>query len=496
MRREQWASRTGFILAAVGSAIGLGNIWRFPYMAYENGGGAFLIPYFVAMLTAGIPFMIMEFGLGHKLRGSAPKVFSKLSAPTEMLGWFQVFIAAVIACYYVVIIGWGISYFGFAIDQSWGADSNAFFFGEYLKLSGDNSPTALGSLQLHIVLPLLAAWAVTFFAIFTGVRGGIERLGKIMIPLLFVMVVILTVRVLMLPGAVDGVNWMFKPDFSKLSDPKVWSAAYGQIFFTLSVGFAIMLAYSSYLPEKSDINNNAFMTVFINCGFSLLAGVMIFSVLGYMAAEQGKELTEVVSSGVGLAFVTIPAAINILPMPWLLGPMFFAALVVAGFSSHISIMEAVTASVMDKLGWSRKKAAVVLCGGGSLASLAFATNGGLLLLDLVDYFINNIALLGSCLVELVLVCWVFRKLPELRSHVNGISEFAIGNWWNFCLRYMSVAILLVIVGTNLVTAITENYGGYATSDILLLGWGLLIVMFVLSALLTQSRPFSNVAEVK
>ncbi|MET4696004.1 sodium-dependent transporter [Endozoicomonas lisbonensis] len=490
MKREQWASRTGFILAAVGSAIGLGNIWRFPYMAYENGGGAFLIPYFVAMLTAGIPFMIMEFGLGHKMRGSAPKVFARLSAPTEVLGWFQVFIAAVIACYYVVIIGWGMSYFGLSVSQGWGADANAFFFGEYLRL-GDHSPTSLGSLQWHIVVPLLLAWCVTFFAVFTGVRGGIERLGKVMIPVLFIMVVLFTLRVLTLPGAVDGLNWMFQPDFSKLSDPKVWSAAYGQIFFTLSVGFAIMLAYSSYLPEKSDINNNAFMTVFINCGFSLLAGVMIFSVLGYMAAQQGVGITEVVSAGVGLAFVTIPTAINMLPMPWLLGPVFFAALVVAGLSSHISIVEAVTSSVMDKLGWSRKKAASVMCGTGALISLAFATNGGLLLLDLVDYFMNNVALLGSCLVELVLVCWVFRKLPELQGHINGISEFTVGSWWTFCLRFMSVGILLVIVATNLVTAVTENYGGYATSDILLLGWGLMAVMLVLSTLLTQSRPLSS-----
>ena len=490
MKREQWASRTGFILAAVGSAIGLGNIWRFPYMAYENGGGAFLIPYFVAMLTAGIPFMILEFGLGSKLRGSAPKVFAKLSPPSETLGWFQVFIAAVIACYYVVIIGWGMSYLGFSFSQGWGSDANAFFFGEYLNL-GDHSPTSLGSLQWHIVMPLLLAWCITFYAVFTGVRGGIERLGKVMIPVLFIMVVLFTLRVLTLPGAIDGVNWMFQPDFSKLADPKVWSAAYGQIFFTLSVGFAIMLAYSSYLPEKSDINNNAFMTVFINCGFSLLAGVMIFSVLGYMAAQQGVGITDVVSAGVGLAFVTIPTAINMLPMPWLLGPVFFAALVVAGLSSHISIVEAVTSSVMDKLNWSRKKAATVLCGTGALVSLAFATNGGLLLLDLVDYFMNNVALLASCLVELILVCWVFRKLPELQGYVNDVSEFAIGSWWTFCLRFMSIGFLLVIVVNNLATAITENYGGYATFDILLLGWGLLALMLVVSVLLTRSRPLSN-----
>lgn len=185
-----------------------------------------------------------------------------------------------------------------------------------------------------------------------------------MMPILFIMVLILIARMIFLPGALDGVNYMFQPDFSKIWDVKVWAAAYGQIFFTLSIGFAIMLAYSSYLPEKSDITNNAFMTVLINCGFSVLAGIMIFSVLGYMAQEQGKPLTEVVSAGVGLAFVTLPAAINLLPIPYILGPLFFLALVVAGLSSHISIMEAVTSALIDKLGWSRKKAANIVIGIG------------------------------------------------------------------------------------------------------------------------------------
>jgi len=446
MKREQWGSRAGFILAAVGSAIGLGNIWRFPYMAYENGGGAFFIPYLFAMLTAGIPFMIMEFSLGHKLRGAAPRAFSKMGGKLEWLGWFQVFIAAIIAVYYVAVIGWAISYLSYSFNQSWGSDTNAFFFGEYLKL-GDNSPSKLGSLQLHIAIPMAIAWAITFAAIFTGVKGGIERASKIMMPLLFLMVIGLITRIVFLPGALDGLNYLFQPDFSKILDAKVWSAAYGQIFFTLSVGFAIMIAYSSYLPEKSDINNNAFMTVLINCGFSITAGVLIFGVLGYMAQEQAKPITEVVSAGVGLAFVTIPAAINLLPAPYILGPLFFLALVVAGLSSHISIIEAVTAAIIDKLNWSRKKAASIVCGTGFVVSMAFATNGGLLLLDLVDYFINNVALLTSCLIELAVIGWLF-KVADVRSYVNNISEFSIGKWFEVCIRFLSPAMLAIILTTN------------------------------------------------
>ncbi|USH03881.1 sodium-dependent transporter [Grimontia kaedaensis] len=493
MTREVWGSRAGFILAAVGSAIGLGNIWRFPYMAYENGGGAFFIPYLFAMLTAGIPFMIMEFGLGHKLRGSAPVVFSKLNTKFEWLGWFQVGIAAVIAVYYVAVIGWAMSYVGFAFDQSWGTDTNAFFFSEYLKL-GENSPSNLGSWQLHIAIPMTIAWAITFAAVFTGIKGGIERANKILMPILFIMVLLLIARVAFLPGAVEGLNYLFTPDFSKLTDAKVWSAAYGQIFFTLSVGFAIMLAYSSYLPKKSDVTNNAFMTVLINCGFSILAGVLIFSILGYMAQEQGKAVTEVVGGGVGLAFITLPQAINLLPAPYIIGPLLFLALVVAGLSSHISIIEAVTSAIIDKLKISRKVAASVVCGTGFAVSMAFATNGGLLLLDLVDYFMNNVALLASCLIELVILGWLI-KVSDIRDHVNKVSEFSVGAWLEVCVRFVSPLMLAWIVGTNLVNTFKEGYGGYEQSDLLVLGWGLTAALVIVGIIVNiVSRPAKDSAE--
>lgn len=485
MSREQWGSRAGFILAAVGSAIGLGNIWRFPYMAYDNGGGAFFIPYLFAMITAGIPFMILEFSMGHKYRGSAPKTLAHIHPKFQWLGWFQVGIAATIAVYYVAVIGWAISYFGMSFTQSWGQDTNTFFFKEYLAL-GDNSPTNLGSIQWNIAFTMLIAWAITYAAIVGGVKSGIEKASKIMMPILFIMVIVLIGRMIMLPGALEGVNYMFKPDFSKIWDVKVWAAAYGQIFFTLSIGFAIMIAYSSYLPAKSDISNNAFMTVLINCGFSILAGIMIFSVLGYMAHAQDKPITDVVTSGVGLAFVTLPAAINLLPAPYILGPLFFLALVVAGLSSHISIMEAVTSSVMDKLGWSRKKAANIAIGLGFIISMAFATNGGILLLDLVDHFANNVGIITSCLVEIILMTWLF-KIADVREYVNNISDFKIGTWFDICLRFITPIILAIIVATKLFTLLTAGYEGYN----LTLGWvlvaGLLVVSLLINA--TSKKEF-------
>ncbi|SNX47064.1 Sodium:neurotransmitter symporter family protein [Vibrio thalassae] len=399
-------------------------------MAYENGGGAFFIPYLFAMITAGIPFMILEFSMGQKYRGSAPVTLARINPKFEWLGWFQVGVAATIAVYYVAVIG----------------------------------------------------WAMTYAAIAGGVKSGIERAAKIMMPILFIMVLLLIGRTIFLPGALDGVNYMFEPDFSKIWDVKVWAAAYGQIFFTLSIGFAIMLVYSIYLPEKSDITNNAFMTVLINFGFSILAGIMIFSVLGYMAQEQGKPLTEVVSAGVGLAFVTLPAAINLLPAPYILGPLFFFALVIAGLSSHISIMEAVTSAVIDKLKWRRNKAATIICGTGFIISMAFATNGGLLLLDLVDHFANNVGIIVGCLVEIILMAWLL-KIADVREYVNQISDFTIGTWFDVCLRFITPLILIVIVATKFKALLTEGYGGYAHSDIMILGWGLMGLLVVIGIVL-------------
>lgn len=482
MKREQWGSRAGFILAAVGSAVGLGNIWRFPYMTYENGGGAFLIPYFFAMLTAGIPFMIMEFSLGSKLKGAAPRVFSKLNIKLEWLGWFQVGILVAIALYYIAVIGWIFSYFGFSFTQAWGTDTNAFFFGEYLQLGDDNSPSKLGEIQWHIAGPILLAWAITFITVFRGVRSGIETLSKIAMPVLFFMVLALIIRISFLDGAGHGIEFMFKPDFSKLTDFKVWAAAYGQIFFSLSIGFSIMLAYSSYLPEKSDINNNAFLTVFLNCGFSLLAGIMIFGALGYMAAAQGKEVTDVASGGVGLAFITLPAIINLLPAPYILGPLFFATLLIAGVSSHISIVEAIVSSIIDKFNWTRHKTAMVVCGVGVVCSMMFATNGGLLLLDVVDYFVNHFGILVSCFIEVLIIGWMF-KITDITEYANPYSEFTVDAWFKICIRFVSPLVLGVIIYQDITKTITEGYSGYEMSDLMTRGWGVMGAMLAISILI-------------
>lgn len=477
-RREQWGTRAGFILAAIGSAIGLGNIWRFPYIAYENGGGAFFIPYLFAMLTAGIPFLILEFGVGHKFKTSVPNIFRGLSNRWEWLGWWQLLLSFVISIYYVAVVGWTLSYLVLAFTQGWGADPANFFFNTYLQLS--DTPFAFNGIRWPILGAILCAWVVCWVVLFSGVKRGIEVANKFFMPLLLIMVLIITARAVTLEGAKEGLNWMFQPDFSALLNFKVWVAAYGQLFFSLSIGFATMLTYASYLPKDSDMANNGFITAFCNCGFSILCGVMVFSVLGHMASHQGVGVDEVISSGVGLAFATIPKAINSLPGPVFFGTLFFAALLFAGLSSMVSICEVSVSVLIDRFRISRKAAASIYCGIGILCGMVFASHSGLLVLDIVDRFINNFGVLTGGLLEIVFLAWIC-GLDGFKEHINLTSDFKVGKVWTFCLKFITPAILGYMILSNLLVGDIRNlYGGYPSSALFVFGWCMLEGSIILS----------------
>ena len=467
--RQQWGSRYGFILAAVGSAVGLGNIWRFPAVAYANGGGAFFIPYLFALLTAGIPILILEFTIGHKFRGSAPLSLFRLNKKAEWLGWWQVLISFVISTYYAVIIAWAVKFCIFSLGTQWGADPSGFFFGKVLHLP--KNPGEIGGLVTNIAVPLLFVWAVTLGVLYRGVSKGIEKLNRIFLPALVIMFLVIVVRALTLDGAAEGLNAFFKPNWDMIFDGKVWVAAYGQIFFSLSIAFAIMITYSSYLPKKSDITNNAFITGFANSGFELLAGIGVFAALGFMAKQQGVPIDEVVSSGVGLAFTVFPSIINEFPgLNGLFGALFYLSLVFAGMTSLISIVETYVAAAQDKFQVSRQKAVLV---GGLLAtviSLLFATKGGLYLLDIVDYFINNFGVTLAGLAEVILVAWVFKGLGGLQSHANAVSDIRTGAWWKFCLSVITPVVLGYMMFDSIRQNIEKTYGGYSAGLVTYAGW--------------------------
>ncbi|MDA3129673.1 sodium-dependent transporter [Aliibacillus thermotolerans] len=497
--REQWGTRAGFILATLGSAVGLGNIWRFPAVAYENGGGAFFIPYLFALLTAGIPLLIMEFTIGHKYRGSAPLSFSRMNKKAEWIGWWGVFVAFVISTYYSVIIAWSISYSIYAFNLSWGEDTEGFLFNEYLQIS--DAEGIVGGLVPGVVIPLIIVWVIALGILFKGVQRGIELANRIFIPTLVIIFLIIVIRALTLPGAFDGLQAFFQPDFSAITSGEVWIAAYGQIFFSLSIAFAIMITYSSYLSKKSDITNNAFITGFGNSSFELLAGIGVFAALGFMAGQAGVAIEDVVAGGVGLAFVVFPQIINQFPaLNGLFGFLFFASLVLAGLSSLISISETYVRGLSDKFGISRSTSVAIGGGLAAVISLIYATNGGLYFLDAADYFINQfgVALIG--LVEVVAIAWFMRKLNVLRDHANTTSGIRIGFFWKFSLSIITPLVLgymmFDLFKLNLLRQFdteTGNYEGYSDIFIYYSGWAVALFALVVGIIFTLIRWQKNQA---
>ncbi|GAA5162096.1 sodium-dependent transporter [Ornithinimicrobium tianjinense] len=481
--RETWTSNTGFILAAVGSAVGLGNIWRFPGVAYESGGGAFMIPYLCALLTAGIPILFLDYAIGHRYRAAAPLAYRRIRKPAEALGWFQILLSFVIAVYYAAVIAWAMSYFVFAFDLSWGQDTLAFFVGDYLQV-GD--PEISTTIVPGIAIPLVITWVAVLIAIALGVAKGVEKVNVLFIPLLFVAFIGLVIRALTLPGALDGLTEFFTPDWAALGDLDVWIAAYSQIFFSLSIAFGIMVTYASFQRRKANMTSSGLVVAFANSSFELLAGIGVFATLGFMAHQQSTQVSELEGlTGPILSFVTFPAVINEMPGGTIFGVVFFASLIMAGFTSIISILLGVAASVGEKFGLGWRTSAVSVSAVCAVLSIGlFSTTSGLIALDTVDQFANNVGIVLSAIVMTVLLVWVYRRGELLRQHLNAVSTFKVGKWWIVLIGFVGPVFLVIMLVQKLVSLVSEGYEGYPGWYVGLFGWGTVVFVIVMAAILT------------
>ncbi len=479
--RATFSNRRAFMIAAIGSAVGLGNIWRFPYIAFENGGGAFLLPYLVALLTAGIPLLLLDYAIGHRYRGSAPLAFRRLGRWFEPVGWWNVMTNVIICIYYAVIIGWSASYAYYSLNAAWGADPQAFFFKDFLNMAG---PEALGlDFVGKIVGPLIGVWLFTTIIMALGVQKGVAGASSFFMPLLLIMFIIMVGISLTLPGAAKGLDALFTPDWSKLSDPKVWVAAYGQIFFSLSICFGIMVTYSSYLKKKTDLGGTGLVVGFANSSFELLAGIGVFAALGFIAQANGQAVSEVASSGIGLAFIAFPTIINQAPMGALIGVLFFGSLVFAGITSMISIVEVIVAAIQDKLNIGRVNATLLVCiPMGIISTLLFGTTTGLPVLDVLDKFVNTYGIVAAGFVY-VLAIIALRKLPELRNHLNALSSVRVGAIWTASVIF-TVAMLGYMLYQDTIGLLKENYSKYPDDFLNIFGWGMSIGLFVFSVILS------------
>ncbi len=457
-QRESWGTRGAFVLAAVGSAVGLGNLWGFPYKLYSFGGGAFLIPYIIALFVVGIPVMILEFSIGHYTQRAAPNAFRHAHKRFELVGWWSVILAFVIITYYPVILAYCFSFLWYSIEGifnggelPWSGrgmegvvNAKHFFFDTYL---GFRQGTALGAIRLNLVVPLVITWVAMYLCIFRGVK----LVGKIVwltVPLPWLMLLILTVRGMTLQGSMQGLAYYLDPEWSQLASPVTWRYAFGQVFFSLSLAYGIMITYASFLHRKSDLNNNAVIISIADFGTSFVAGLAVFATLGAMAfvtQQAGNPVTvdKVVETGPSLAFVAFPYALAQLPYSAWFSFVFFFALVTLGIDSAFSITEAILASIVDKTGWRRVIVLPVITVVGLALGLIYITQGGFNWLGTIDGFVNGtwgISFMG--LLECVVLGWLW-GIGTLRRHANSRSDWALGRWWEYLIR----VVVPVVLGT-------------------------------------------------
>ena len=446
MARESFGSRFGALVAMAGSAVGLGNLWRFPYLVGENGGAAFIIVYIALSFLICLPIFISEFVIGRRSQKNAFAAFRDLSGGGiwSAVGLFTIIVPLVVLSYYSVIGGWSIEYF---------VKSLTFSF------TGNDSQTAMSTMFSSFVsnpwLPLICHTGfllATTIIVVVGIKDGIEKFSKVMMPILFFIVIAIAIYSLTLPGASKGVDYLFNPDFSKI-DAKACAAALGQAFFSLSLGFGTIMTYASYVDKKENILFQSTSTAISDLMFALIAGVAIMpAVFAFGLNPQ---------SGPGLVFETLPYVFSQMPAGGIVAILFFIALLVAALTSSISMLEVAVAYLVEERKFSRIGACItlfVLCWiVGALCSLSFGplSNiqiGGRGLFDFFDNLSSNVLMTLGSLFTVLFVGWRLKKTDIYDEFTNGgtLSTNAriFGILW-FLIRYVAPVAIIVIFLTNL-----------------------------------------------
>ncbi len=443
--RGQWSGKMGFILAAAGSAIGLGNIWRFPYTAGENGGGAFVLVYLLFVLLIGVPVVLAELSLGRRTERNAVGAFKVLFPNTKWhwLGGLGVATGFGILAFYSVIAGWTLWYLWAAItgdfSGSISADQSTAMFA---SMTGDPFLTVF-FMGIFMVL--------TIFIVRGGVSQGIERTTKILMPLLLVILIVLAIRSITLPGGVDGLVYLFKPDFSKLTLSVIMSAL-GQALFSLSLGMGAMITYGSYFPADENLPQAGVAVAFFDTLIAILAGLIIFPALFSVGIAPG--------GGPGLVFVVLPTIFGSLPAGQFFAIAFYALLAIAALTSTISLLEVVVAYFVDERNWSRVKAAIsmgVVCfligipsalGNGASDFFTNFLNTGLDFLSLQNIIWGNFSLSIGALLLCVFVGWKWGVPKALESLSLGGHSVPAGKFWGVLIKFvcpLAVAFVLAFI---------------------------------------------------
>jgi NSS family neurotransmitter:Na+ symporter len=454
-RTERWTTRLGVILAVAGSAIGLGNFLRFPTQVAQYGGGAFMIPYFVALLLLGLPLMWMEWALGrlggawghHTLPGIFDAVIRRRWG--KYLGVLGLYIPFLIVVYYMYIESWTLGYTFLsasgefarhATPEQMAALLNQQYLGAY-----DGAACSWSGLALTF---LLATLAINFWVVYRGIAAGIEKLNRFAMPALFVLAIILMVRVLTLPTAqaspFAGLNFFWTPDFTALKNPQVWLAAAGQIFFTLSLGLGAIITYASYLRKDDDValsgltsaSLNETAEVILGGTIAIPAAVVFFGTAATMVFAQGGSFS--------LGFLAMPMVFHQMPGGMVFGAMWFLLLFFAGITSSVSLLQPILAFFQDELGWTRKKGAVVLFALTALYLVPLVLFTGHGFIDDLDFWAVNVLLPLGALVEVIIFAWVLGMKSGWEAITAG-ARLRVPIIFKFILQYITPLFLIVLL---------------------------------------------------
>ncbi|XP_055593807.1 sodium- and chloride-dependent glycine transporter 1 [Uranotaenia lowii] len=494
--RGNWSSKREFLLSCLGYAIGIGNVWRFPYLCYRNGGGAFLIPYLLMLLLCGIPLFFMELCLG-QFSGTGCITVFKIAPLLKGAGYAMVVLNFICCAYYNVIIAYPVLFlwklFNFR-GLPWESCQNSWNTDKCLELDGGNHVQILVNNSLlnpserwrtpadeffhkeilqitksieepgDIVWPLLMCNILVWIVVYCCIINGVQSVGKVVYftaTFPFVILAILFVRGITLPGAWDGISFYIIPKWRELLNLKVWADAAIQIFFSLGPGWGGILNMASYSNFKNNAKSDALLVPIVNCGTSIFAGFVVFSVLGYMSHQTGLPVSVVATGGPGLAFITYPEAIAMLPFSKLWACLFFFMLFLLGVDSMFVQIEAIISSVLDvypKLRANKKLITLGICSLLALLSVSCTTQGGMYLLQLLDWYSASISVILICLIEVIGVAWIYGIANFIRD-VEFMIDRPVARFWALALKYVTPSILTFMFFTTIIFNTEATYNG-------------------------------------
>lgn len=477
---SQWNSVVTFILAMIGLTIGIGNIWRFSYVLYSNGGESFFIPYLVAILVMGIPFLILEYGLGFSLKKSFSKLMHDIRPEFEVIAWMLVLFVFIVVIYYMIILGWDFVYFLNSFTFGWGSNPSAFFTN---YVGGSSNLANVTTLIIPTLICTLMLWGFFWTVTVRNVDDGIGKISKILIPLLFIIMILIFVYAFTLPGFQIGVRTLLTPNWSSLLDINIWIAAFGQIIFSLSIGQAMVYTYATYLPDNSKLVDEVFLVVIANSLYEIFIAFGVFSILGYMSLTSSIPMNELISEGTGLIFIVFPQIFNSMGLVGhILAPLFFISILFAGITSSFALFEPLLASLCKKFGWTRKKGVTILTIITCLASVILSTGSGCYLVEVIDKFVNNFGILILIGVQAIIFGW-FYGVEKVIPTLNELSTIKVGKKWVFIIKYLLPIILIVIW----VFGVLELFNNASTFE-LIVDLIITIIVVGLSILFTKLKP--------